>query len=79
MNGMGQDERPGWYAPNKKAERLVQSAATYSKSLVVSRQGSMKEFALPPVSKRRSIGSSKTWPCITTAQGRHSSVLQMFI
>jgi hypothetical protein len=50
MNGMEQDERPGWYAPNKKAGRLAPSAATSSKSLVVSRQGSMKEFSLPPVS-----------------------------
>jgi Protein of unknown function (DUF 659) len=52
MNGMEQDERPGWSAPNKKAESLAPSAATSSTSLVVSRQGSMKEFAIPPVSKQ---------------------------
>jgi hypothetical protein len=52
MHGMEQNERPDWYTPNKKAHKLALSATTSSKSLVFSRKCSIKEFALPAVSKQ---------------------------
>jgi hypothetical protein len=51
-HGVEQNERPDWYNPNKKPQKLALSATTSSKSLVFSRQGSIKEFALPAVRKQ---------------------------
>jgi hypothetical protein len=78
MHGAEQNERPDWYTPNKKAHKLALSATTSSTRIVFSRKGSIKEFALPAVSKQEKNRFQQHMVCINTALERHSSEWKMF-
>jgi hypothetical protein len=62
MNDMEEDKCPAWYTANKKPRKPLSTAESVSTSLVVpnfSRQRSIKEFAIPVVSKQQKVQFQK--------------------
>jgi hypothetical protein len=58
MNGMEEDKRPAWYMANKKPRKPLSTVVSVSTSSVApssSRQRSIKEFAIPVVSKQQKV------------------------
>lgn len=83
MNGRDFDERPDWYASNKKGS-ISRSGSTISKqgsgsSIAQGSQRSIKEFTVRAVTKREKIGLRTTWLSITTALQVRFSESKMFI
>ncbi len=62
MNGMEEDKRPAWYTANKKPRKPLSTAVSVSTSSVApssSCQRSIKEFAIPVVSKQQKVQFQK--------------------
>jgi hypothetical protein len=62
MNGMEEDKSPAWYTANKKPRKPLSTVVSVSTSSVApssSRQHSIKEFAIPVVSKQQKVQFQK--------------------